>query len=62
VERWTLIEPEATLANDFYGSREQAEAALAEARRLVWHPADAAALAPLHVERNTLDPLEPTLN
>jgi hypothetical protein len=52
VELWMITEPGAELASDFYFTREEAEAALEEARRRDnWHPEDAAALERQHVER-----------
>ena len=55
MEVWTISEPGARLANDFYFTREEAEAALAEAQRDIWHPEDAAAVAMLRVERIKLE-------
>jgi hypothetical protein len=51
VELWTITEPGTMLANDFYFSRAEAEAALEDARRDTWHVDDAAAFAMLRVER-----------
>ena len=63
MELWTITEPGAELANDFYFSRQEAEAALEDARHAHrWHPEDAAALAAQHVERIELNDLTPSEN
>ena len=60
---WTITEPGAVLANDFYFTREEAEAALEAARRRDgWHPEDVAALAAQHVEWILLDDPTPSAN
>ena len=55
MELWTITEAGARVANDFYFTREEAEAALAEAQRDTSHPEDAAMVALLRVERIRLD-------
>ena len=55
MELWTITEAGARVANDFYFTREEAEAALAEAQRDIWHPEDAAAVAMLRAERIKFD-------
>ena len=63
MEFWTIPEPGTGVANDFYFSREEAQAALEDARRRDWwHPEDAAALAVQYVERIELDDLTASEN
>jgi hypothetical protein len=63
MELWTILEAGVPFANDFYFTREQAEAALENARhRDNWHPDDVAALARQRVERIVLDDLTPCPN
>jgi hypothetical protein len=63
MELWTITEPGVTFASSFYFTREEAEAALANARRRdCWRPHDIAALARQQVERIVLDEPTPSQN
>ena len=63
MELWTITEPGVIFAHYFYFTREEAAAALENARHCDnWHPDDIAALARQHVERIILNDLTPCPN
>jgi hypothetical protein len=63
MELWTITDPAVALATQFYCTRAEAAAALADARRQdCWHPEDVAALARQRVERIVLDDPTPSAN